>query len=143
MRVPRLGLPIHVASAASGDRVVGLRPLVDSGAEYSLLDGTVALELGWSDQDIVRRALDARPITAVGRAAAPLVAYQHALTVLISFGRQYVVMQLPVFLTSPNSLTISVLGLRDFLSQVDFALAEAEQRFCLRFQDRSALHDSW
>jgi len=126
----------------SDDRIVAVRPLVDSGAEYSVLDGTVALELGWSEQDIARNALDTRPITGVGRAAAPLIAYQHVLTALISLGRLYAMMRLSVFLTSPNTLSMPVLGRRDFFRQVDFALIEAEQRFYLRFRDRSVLRDS-
>lgn len=75
--------------------------------------------------------------------SAPLVAYQHDLTVLISLGRRYAVVRLPAFLTPPNSITLPVLGRRDFLSQVDFGPVEAEQRFLLRFRDQSALHDSW
>jgi hypothetical protein len=35
------------------------------------------------------------------------------------------------------------LGRRDFLRQVDLALVEAEQRFYLRFRDRSALRTAW
>ena len=116
---------------------------MDSGAEHSVLDGTVALELGWSDQDIARTASDARPITGVGRATAPLVGYQHALNVLISLGQRYAMMQMSLLLTPPNTLAVPVLGRRDFFRQVDFALIEAEQRFCLRFRDRSVLQDSW
>lgn len=38
-----------------------------------------------------------------------------------------------------------VFGRRDFFQhqQVDFALVEAEQRFYLRFRDRTALRESW
>jgi hypothetical protein len=35
------------------------------------------------------------------------------------------------------------LGRRDFFQRVDFALVEAEQRFYLRFRNRSVLHDAW
>lgn len=122
---------------------MGVRPLVDSSAEYTLLDGLVALELGWDEQDIARRAADARPVGGVGRLGAPLGAYRHDLTVMISLGRSFVVMRLPVFLSPPNTLSLPVLGRRDFLHQVDFALVEAEQRFYLRFRDRSVLRDSW
>ena len=62
---------------------------------------------------------------------------------LISLGRRYAVVRLTAFLTPPNALTLPVLGRRDFLSQVDFGLVEAEQRFLLRFRAPSALHDSW
>ena len=139
--MPRL--PIYVTTGAAGDRVVRVRPLIDSGAEYSLFDGTVALELGWSEQDIAGRAFDVRPVTGVGRVSATLLAYRHDLTVLISLGRRYAVVRLTAFLTPPNALTLPVLGRRDFLSQVDFGLVEAEQRFLLRFRAPSALHDSW
>lgn len=139
--MPRL--PIYVTTGAAGNRAVRVRPLIDSGAEYSLFDGTVALELGWSEQDIAGRASDARPVTGVGRISAPLLAYRHDLIVLIPLGRRYVVVRLPAFLTPPNALTLPVLGRRDFLSQVDFGLVEADQRFLLRFRDPAALRDSW
>lgn len=119
-----------------------LRPLVDSGAEYSLFDGTVALQLGWTEQDIVDRASDTRPVTGIGRETLPVVAYRHELTVLISLGRPFVAMRLSAFLTPPNALTLPVLGRRDFCRQVDFALVEAAQRFYLRFRDRSMLRNA-
>ena len=122
---------------------MGVRPLVDSGAEFSLLDGTVALELGWDERDIAGRAAEARSVFGISHGAAPLMAYRHELTVLISLGRRYAAMRVAAFLTPPNALMVQVLGRRDFLNQVDFALLEAEQRFLLRFRDRTAIYDSW
>lgn len=121
---------------------MAIRPLIDSGAEYSLFDGAVALELGWTEQDIAGRASDVRPVTGVSRGA-PFVAYRHEFAILLSLGRTFAVLRLPAFLTLPNQLTLPVLGRQDFLRQVDFALVEAERRFYLRFRDRSVLQDAW
>jgi hypothetical protein len=138
--LPRL--PVYVTGPTGEERAVAVRPLVDSGAQYSLFDGNVALELGWTEQEIAGRARDARPVIGVSRGA-PVVAYQHELTLLISLGRTFAVLRLPAFLTLPNQLTLPVLGRQDFLRQVDFGLVDAEQRFYLRFRDRAVLQDAW
>jgi hypothetical protein len=118
-------------------------PVLDTGADYTVFDGTLAAQLGWHEQELVDGAEDVRPITGVSAGGRALVGYRHRLTCLIPLGRQYASLRLQAFLTAPNTLSTPVLGRRDFFHQVDFALVEAEQRFYLRFRDRSVLHRSW
>gem|GEM_PF-4099935 len=99
--------------------------------------------LGWAEQDIAGRATGVLPISGLQAHGQPLVGYLHDLTCLIPLGRQYASLQLRVLITPPNTLVTPVLGRRDFFRQVDFALLEADQRFYLRFRNRSVLYGTW
>jgi hypothetical protein len=103
----------------------------------------VALELGWTEPEITSQAAEARSVFGVRSSAGPFMAHRHEVTILVSLGRSFAALSLPVFFTPPNELVVPVLGRRDFLRRVDFALIEAEQRFLLRFRDSSAVHASW
>jgi hypothetical protein len=132
-----------VSLAEHGRNLARLWPLLDTGAEWSLFDGTVALELGWSEAEIAALAEDVQPISGVGRSAGPLLAYRHRLTCYLPLGSRFALLTLRAFLTPPNTLAGPVLGRGDFFQQVDFALVEAEQRCSLRFRDPSVIHDAW
>jgi hypothetical protein len=123
--------------------LVSTRPIVDSGAERTVFDGNVALKAGWAEEEITARAEDTLPLVGLGTRLPALVGYLHRVTCLIALGRRFAALELQAFFTPPSTLSTPVFGRRDFLQQVDFALVEAEQRFYLRFRDRSALRDSW
>ena len=120
-----------------------LRPVLDTGADHTAFDGTVALYLGWSETEIVEGAIDVQPIFGIATDGASLTGYLHELTCFVPFRAHYAQLRLRAFLTPPNTLWTPVLGRRDFFEQVDFALVEAERRFFLRFRDPTALHSAW
>lgn len=120
-----------------------MEPILDTGADNTAFDGSLAFALGWQEDDIAGRAEEVRAISGLGAGRLPLTGYLHRLRFLIPVGRQYADLTIPVLLTAPNTLVTPVLGRRDFLRQVDMALVEAEQQFYPRFRDRSALHDAW
>ena len=140
---PMPRLPLSIASPADANAIVGVEPVLDTGADYTVFDGRIAQYLGWREQDIAGRAEDTYPIFGVRADGHALVGYRHRFTCLISLGRQFAALQIRAFVTTPNTLSTPVLGRRDFFRQVDFALVEAEQRFYLRFRDRSVLQESW
>ena len=113
-------------------------PILDSGAERSVIDGTVALALGWDEAQIAASPV-ARPIAGIGSGTGHLVGYEHRVVCAMSFGPTYAEIELLVFFTPPNTVTTPVLGRRDFFEQVDFAMLQAERTCLLRFRDRSAL----
>ncbi|MGH2354207.1 MAG: hypothetical protein ACRDI2_01590 [Chloroflexota bacterium] len=139
--LPRV--PLYFTSAERRGIPASVRPLLDTGADYTLFDGNIALQLGWSEEDIAARADDAHAVHGLETGASPLIGYLHRLTCLISMGQRFATLQLSAFLTSPNTLSTPVLGRRDFFRQVDFALVDAERQVYLRFRDRTALRDSW
>jgi hypothetical protein len=133
---------VHV-SLHRGVTAVSTRPVVDTGADHTVFDGTVALTAGWTEEDLIARAEDSHPIHGLAAGLPSLVGYRHRVTCLIPLGRRFAALELSVFFTPPNTLSTPVLGRRDFLQRVDFALVEAEQQFYLRFRDRTALRYSW
>ena len=139
--LPRLAIHLIDPSGVAADTSV--RPLVDSGAEYTAFDGVSLLHLGWSEDDIVRAADVTHPIYGLAAGLPPVVGYLHRVTCLIPLGRRFASLTLRAYITLPNTLSTPVLGRRDFLQQVDFGLIDAEQRFYLRFRDRSVLRDAW
>ena len=139
--LPRL--PLHVSLPGNETRLVRLWPLLDTGAEWTVFDGAVALQLGWNEPEIAGRAEDVRPLSRLGRTAGPLTGYLHRLTCYVPLGPRFATLPLRVLLTPPYALATPVLGRRDFFQQVDFALVEAERRVYLRFRDQAALREAW
>ncbi|MBI3971458.1 MAG: hypothetical protein HY332_09235 [Chloroflexi bacterium] len=103
----------------------------------------MALRLDWSEGDIRTRAENTLPIYGLSTGRPTLTGYLHRMTCLIALGDRYAEVVFRAFLTPPNTLATPVLGRAGFFQQVDFALVEAEQRFYLRFRDRSVLHQAW
>lgn len=139
--MPRL--PVYIAPLADDTAPVEVEPVLDTGADCTAFDGSLAAALGWRTEDIASRAEDVRPIYGLGARGQPLTGYLHRLRFLIPVGRRYADFTMSVLLTEPRTLATPVLGRRDFFRLVDFALVEIEQRFYLRFRDRSALRDHW
>jgi hypothetical protein len=120
-----------------------LRPILDSGAEYTVFDGNVALRLGWDEAAIRTRAEQTMPIYGISAGGPAVTGYLQRVTCRIPVGAQFAQMDVRVFLTPPNTLSTPVLGRTGFFEYVDFALVQAERRFCLRFRDPSVLHSAW
>jgi hypothetical protein len=120
-----------------------LWPLLDTGAEWTVFDGAVALQLGWNKGEIAGHAEDVQPLSGLRRGAGPLMGFRHRLTCHVPLGARYATLSLRVFLTEPYVLATPVLGRRDFFQQVDFALVDAEQRVYLRFRDAAAVQQAW
>lgn len=141
--LPRL--PIYIARPGDVETVppIGIQPVLDTGADYTAFDGAIVQYWGWDTQEISARAEETFPISGLWVDGQPLVGHLHRLTCLIPLGRRFASLQLRVLITPPHTISTPVLGRQDFFRQVDFALAEAEQRFYLRFRDRLTLRDSW
>jgi hypothetical protein len=116
---------------------------VDSGAEYSAFDGTVALVLGLEESDFAIRALDRRPIHGIALNSAPLTGYLHEFTCFVPFGHRYASFQLLAFLTPPNTLRTPILGRRNFFEQVDVGIFEADRQILLRFREPDVIRPAW
>src|SRR5438067_12238118 len=82
--LPRL--PLHVALPDSAAQTERLRPIVDTGAEYTVFDGNVALRLGWTEDDLRTRAENVLPIFGLGVGIPTLTGYLHRMTCLIPLG---------------------------------------------------------
>jgi hypothetical protein len=136
-------LPLHISATEGHSRLITVWPLLDTGAEATVFDGTVALQLGWDESDIASRAEDVQPLSGLGQASGPLISYLHRLTCYVPLGAWFATLSLRVLLTRPYALAAPVLGRRDFFAQVDFALVEAAQRYHLRFRDKAALQQAW
>jgi hypothetical protein len=142
---PRLSprLPLHVRLPDNVAATERLRPVLDTGAEHTILDGNVAVRFGWTEDDIRMRAVDSFPIYGLDTAGPPLSGFLHRVTLLIALGDRFAELDVRLFLTMPNTLATPVLGRRGFFEHVDFALVQAEQRFYLRFRDPSAIRQAW
>jgi hypothetical protein len=143
--VPRLSLYVSFSQLVSQPDapILSALPLLDTGAEYTVLDGNLAIQAGWSEEEIAGRALASFPLRGLRASGGALVGYQHAVALHIPVGRRVAAITLRVLLTAPNVLSTDVLGRGDFFRQVDLALVEAEQRFWLRFRDPTAIRDAW
>jgi hypothetical protein len=141
--LPRL--PIYVARPGDVETIppIGIQPVLDTGAAHTAFDGAIVEYWGWDTEDISARAEDTFPISGLWVNGQPLVGHLHRLTCLIPLGRRFASLRLRVLITPPHTLSAPVLGRRDFFRQVDLGLVEAEQRFYLRFRNRSVLHDAW
>lgn len=85
--------------------------------------------------EVVDRALDARPIYGLGQAARPLVGYLHEVTCLVPLGARFAELRFRALITPPNALPFPVLGRAGFFEQVDVTFAELEKTFYLRFRN--------
>src|SRR5207244_3233421 len=62
--LPRLRMGIVFFQAQP--RAFWAAPLLDTGAEMSAFDGSLAVQAGWSMDEVVGRAVDVRPLFGVG-----------------------------------------------------------------------------
>jgi hypothetical protein len=134
---------VYVSLPGNTSRLTRIWPLLDTGADWTVFDGAIALQLGWDESEIAGRAEDVQPLSGLGRDSGPVAGYLHRLTCYVPLGLRFALLSLRAFLTRPYTLGTPVLGRRDFFAQVDFALLEAEQRFYLHFRDETVVHQAW
>lgn len=118
---------------------VTARAILDTGAQMSTFDGNVALEAGWTMEDIVEQALDVIPIRGIGPGVS-IPGYLHEITGYLGAYDRFAELKLRVLITPPDSLDFSVLGRSDFFEQVDVTFAERDKRLYFRFHDSTVLH---
>jgi hypothetical protein len=119
---------------------VTIRPVLDTGAQVSVFDGSAAIEAGWTTNDIVERAIASMPIYGIGLGP-PIACYLHVVTAFLGTYERYAQLKLRVLVTMPNRLAFSVLGRTDFFEQVDVTFVEFEKRLYFRFRDPNVLRD--
>lgn len=119
-------------------RLVTASAILDSGADVSAFDGTVAIRAGVTMGEIVERALGTELIHGIG-IGRPIPGYLHEITVFIGGPSRFAELRLRVLITPPETLEFSILGRSDFFEQVDVTFAEFEKRLYLRFRDSKAL----
>ena len=112
--------------------------VLDTGAEVSVLDGTIALQAGWTTVDVVERASAVVPIYGLG-SGSPILGYRHEITGYVGGHARFAQMKLHVLITLPNVLAFSVLGRSDFFEQVDVTFSERDARLYFRFRDPTIL----
>jgi hypothetical protein len=134
--LPRLQLAVEFFPAQPQLRSVSA--VVDSGADASAFDGTLAIQAGWTWSHITDRALLATSIRGIS-AGRPIPAYLHQVTCTIGGYSLFAEIPLRVFITPPNSLAYSILGRSDFFEQVDVTFVELEKKLFLRFRNRAVL----
>lgn len=130
--MPRLVVGMEFFAAQA--RMVTVYPILDSGAELSVIDGSHAVRAGLSAADIVERALDVVPIYGIGHGPS-ITGYLHEVTCYVGTTSQFGELRLRVLITPPDSMRDSVLGRDDFFRQVDVTFVEAETTIYLRFRD--------
>lgn len=120
------------------ERLAIVRPVLDTGAEASAIDGSFVHRIGWTMQDVVDRAVQTETIRgiSIGR---PIPAYLHEVTAFVGSPVRYAQLRLRVLITPPNTLEYSVLGRADFFAQTDVTFAESDRRLYLRFRDPAVL----
>lgn len=134
--LPRLQLAAEFFPAQP--RLRSIAAIVDSGADASAFDGTLALQSGWSWSDITDRALLTTSIRGIG-AGRPIPAYLHEVACTIGGPSLFAELPLRIFITQPDSLAYSILGRSDFFEQVDVTFAQSERKLYLRLRNRAAL----
>lgn len=117
--------------------------MLDTGADQTILDGSLAFQWGWRQEDLAQRADETRFISGIQAHGTQVAAYRHHLEFLIPLGPRFVSLRLAVYLCTPNTISTPVLGRQDFMQLVDVAVSEADQQFYLRFRDRSVLQRAW
>ena len=115
--------------------------VLDTGAEVSAFDGSLALRAGWTTRQIADRALRTELIYGIG-SGRPISAYLHEVTCYFGSPTRFARMKLRVLLTPPNTLEFPVLGRSDFFEQVDVTFVEFEKRLYFRFRNPEAIRES-
>lgn len=120
------------------EHLVTVSAVLDTGADLSAFDGTVALRAGWTMGEIVGRALGTELIYGIGMGR-PVPGYLHEITAFIGGPTRFAELRLRVLVTPPETLEFSVLGRSDFFEQVDVTFVEFEKRLYLRFRNSEVL----
>lgn len=134
--LPRVVLGMQLAETQ--ERLVVVRPVLDTGAEASAIDGSFVHRIGWSMREVADRAVRTETIRGIG-IGRPIPGYLHIVTAFVGTPARYAELRLRVLITPPNTLEYSVLGRSDFFAQTDVTFAEADRRLYLRFRDPSVL----
>ena len=122
------------------ERLHSVVALIDSGAEVSAFDGSLALAAGWSFDSIVDKAISTQAISGINAGLA-IQGFLHEVFWFVGEPLHFAELKFRVLITPPNTLAFSILGRHDFFEQVDVAFAELDQSLFLRFRDRSVLRD--
>lgn len=110
-------------------------PHLDTGAEYSVFDGRVAEQAGWSLHEIVRNAVDVKPMYGLVRRGSAMDSYVHEVACYIAFGARFADLRFSAVITPPNTVAFPVLLRAGFFEQVDVTVAEFEKMLYLRFRN--------
>jgi hypothetical protein len=119
-------------------RPITLAPIVDSGAEVSLIDGSEALHAGWTMDDIIDGARGSRPILGIG-AGPPIMGYLHNVTCYVGTSSLFAQLNIGVYVTKSNAIRESVRGRDDFFRKTDVTFSETDRLIRLRFRDTQVI----
>ena len=89
-------------------------PLLDTGAEISVFDGTVAARAGLSRQDVVRRALDVKPIHGLAYSGRIIEGYELEVVCYVGSAVRFAELRFRVLITPPDTIALPVLGRAGF-----------------------------
>lgn len=115
-------------------------PVLDSGADMSAIDGTVALRAGLTMKDVMERAVRVEMIHGVGSGPA-IPGYLHRATAYLGGPVRYAELSLHVLITPAETLEFPIVGRSDFFEQVDVTFIEFEKRLYFRFRDSTVLRE--
>ena len=135
--LPRLRIAVRFFP--DQERPLSVGAVLDTGAEMSVLDGSLALEAGWTYGDIVERALATELIYGFS-SGPPIRGYAHEIECLLGNSRQFADLHLRVLIIPPDSVVYPVLGRSNFFQQVDVTFVDFERKLYLRFRDPTRLH---
>ncbi len=112
-----------------------VRPLLDTGAEMTVFDGRAASSAGLSWREVVRRAVDVKPIHGVSRTGRPIEGHELDVICYVGSAVRFAELRFRVLVTPPDSIAFPVLGRGGFFDQVDVTFVHAERYLYLRFRD--------
>src|SRR5438132_8628709 len=117
--------------------LVTVAPLLDTGAEISIFDGRVAEAAGLSWQEVVRRALDVKPIHGIAYEGRIVEGHELEVVCYVGSALRFAELRFRALVTPPDTIALPVLGRAGFFDQVDVTFAEFEKMLYLRFRDRA------
>lgn len=109
--------------------------MLDTGAEVSILDGRAVEALGLSWSDVVRRALDVKPIHGIARGGRAIEGYEMEIVCYLGAALRFAELRFRALITPPDSIALPVLGRTGFFDQVDVTFAHADRMLYLRFRN--------
>jgi hypothetical protein len=118
--VGRLNLPwIDVGIDFLGGplAVAAVTPLLDTGAEQSILDGRAAEAAGLSWRDVLDRAVDVKPIHGDPRGGRVVEGHELEVVCYLGSAARFAELRFRALVTPPDTITFPVLGRAGFFEQ--------------------------
>lgn len=131
--VPRIAAGVEFPGEPSG--LARVRPLLDTGAGMSILDGREVEAAGLPWREVVDRALDVKPIHGLSRGGRPVEGYETDVVCYLGTAARFAELRFRALVTPPDTIAFPVLGRAGFFDQVDVTFAHADRMLYLRFRN--------